>query len=901
MTPGEGQSRAYPKVWRRSARPEAAAAPAPAEVVIAISPRERLDQELKRASRALAFERVVPLIVAPLAFALGWAALSLFGLLDRIPPLAASLAVIAALALTGVLAGRAVLAWRRPSLTESRHRLERDAGLDQGALDGLEDQPASLDPLGLALWRRQQARGWDAAARAKAAPPRPDLARADPYRLRWVAPAVLVIGVAVAQWETPDRLFRAFAPDPGPLLGDGPIAVEAWAAPAAYTGAAPVSLSDRDGQAVRTPPSIEATVRVTGPVGAPKLVFTGVGGRKEVVFKRAADGAWEAKLAVPGRGELKVVRFHAKARWRLEPAPDARPAAQFVGDVVIKDGSLVFTWSASDDFGVRNAALRLVPANPPEGLKGAPPLDVPLETPMSEPKQAGEAVVLNLESNPYAGLDVKAQIVVRDALGQEGAGQFVDVKLPEKVFLQPLARAAIEIRKAILWERRAYAPLPDAKTRGEPATIVWPDPIHGEVELPVRSDDQSPRLERAPSGIRRAVRLLDALSMRPGDGYFSDPAVFLGFAAARSTLAYAAEIAGVDPAADILWETALRAEYGDSADAWRALQMAQKALSEAMRRGADPDEISRLSQAMREAAQRYMEALVQEALRRGEQPPNMEDGQAEQGQRMTQNDIQEMLKEVERLANEGRHAEAEALMRQITEMLANMQVQLARGSGEGGENQEDAQLNQQIEDLSGAMGRQRDLRDDTQREEQNQAGGDRQQQSPDQLANRQEQLRRELEKAERGARGQQGEGEGKGRGGEEASEALDRAGRAMDQAGQSLRRGDFEGAQKSQDEALRQMRAGAEALGKEALGRREARRGEQNAENDNRARDPLGRPLDGAGDISTEGDGVTVPDAIQKERAREILDELRRRAQDPTRPEQEREYIRRLLDRFAGS
>jgi hypothetical protein len=33
-------------------------------------------------------------------------------------------------------------------------------------------------------------------------------------------------------------------------------------------------------------------------------------------------------------------------------------------------------------------------------------------------------------------------------------------------------------------------------------------------------------------------------------------------------------------------------------------------------------------------------------------------------------------------------------------------------------------------------------------------------------------------------------------------------------------------------------------------------------------------------------------------RAREIFDEIRRRAQDPNRPEAEREYLRRLLDRF---
>jgi hypothetical protein len=64
------------------------------------------------------------------------------------------------------------------------------------------------------------------------------------------------------------------------------------------------------------------------------------------------------------------------------------------------------------------------------------------------------------------------------------------------------------------------------------------------------------------------------------------------------------------------------------------------------------------------------------------------------------------------------------------------------------------------------------------------------------------------------------------------------------------------------------------------------------------ARDPLGRRV-GAG--VDGGDNVGLPETMQRERAREILDELRRRAQDPRRPEAEREYLRRLLERFAGS
>ena len=46
-------------------------------------------------------------------------------------------------------------------------------------------------------------------------------------------------------------LARAFLPDPGPLLGDQEMAIEAWVTPADYTHAAPVSLSDLVGRTRR--------------------------------------------------------------------------------------------------------------------------------------------------------------------------------------------------------------------------------------------------------------------------------------------------------------------------------------------------------------------------------------------------------------------------------------------------------------------------------------------------------------------------------------------------------------------------------------------------------------------------------------------------------------------------
>ncbi len=837
-----------------------------------------LAREGARSRRALTIERAAAVATPPLLSLAAWMTVALAGGQDALPPLAGTLLGAAVLAALVWIFARAARRWTPPTPSDVRARLTQDAGLALGALEALGDSPVTLDAGALALWRREQERTVEIASRAKAGPARPDFARADPWRLRYVLPVALLAAALFAGAEAPDRLARSFLPDPGPLVGDHPMAIEAWITPGVYTGGAPVSLSDRIGDRIETPPQPEATIRVTGPAAAPWLVYDGwVEGlhvHRKLRFTRGADGAYETKFALPAGGVLRVVRYHTKARWRIAPTPDAAPKGKFTSaPVVDKNDRIAFEWSASDDYGVRGLALRLTPVNPPPGLVGAEPFDMPIEAPAGDPKTATGKASVDLSMHPYAGMKVDAQLVVIDAVGQKGASEAAPLRVPEKIFLQPLARAAVEIRKLILHERRAYA-------KHEP----WRSPrIDGVDDLfGIRTDDEDPRITRAPAAIRRAGRMIDALTMAPQDGYFRDAAVFAGFRLARATLDTAREIKETNYAADILWQVALRAEYGDAADAKRALMAAQQALSDAIQRGADADEIARLSQALRQAMDNYLQALVQEAVRNGESAEVSEDG-FEQSQ-MSQRDIQEMLDEIQRRAEAGDQAGAQALLQQLAQMLNNLEIKLADGGEGQGEDGKPTELEQAVDGLSEQIGKQRSLRDDTAREEQEPQPGN---QTEQQLGERQEELREELRAAEEKTRGA---------GGTEGEKDLSQAGDAMDRAAQALKRGDTGEAGRQQDEALRRLRSGAEKLSNEATARREGRNGRE--EGANGEEDPLGRQMSGAGDA---GDETAVPGQTERQRAREILDELRRRAQDATRPEQEREYLKRLLDRFTGS
>lgn len=63
--------------------------------------------------------------------------------------------------------------------------------------------------------------------------------------------------------------------------------------------------------------------------------------------------------------------------------------------------------------------------------------------------------------------------------------------------------------------------------------------------------------------------------------------------------------------------------------------------------------------------------------------------------------------------------------------------------------------------------------------------------------------------------------------------------------------------------------------------------------------DPLGRdPGGGDGSQANEGRGVDIPEQSEVLRSREILNELRRRSGDRSRPQLELDYIERLLRQF---
>ena len=120
------------------------------------------------------------------------------------------------------------------------------------------------------------------------------------------------------------------------------------------------------------------------------------------------------------------------------------------------------------------------------------------------------------------------------------------------------------------------------------------------------------------------------------------------------------------------------------------------------------------------------------------------------------------------------------------------------------------------------------------------------------------------------------------------------AGEAMGEAQKALGENNPDRAVQEQSLALDRLRKGAESLAEQMMEGGEAQA--QAKGQGKSGRDPLGRP-----DRSRRPDlglSVKIPDQIDIQRAREVLDELRTRLGDPSRPVIELDYLERLIRPF---
>lgn len=753
--------------------------------------------------------------------------------------------------------------FRRPTLAEALTRV--DARLPGQPLASLQDvQALGLDdPASQALWAAHRARMAARAAGARAVPPDLRLADRDPYALRYMALTALIMALGFGSvW----RLTSVSAMTPGgaQLAEAGPT-WEGWVQPPAYTGKPTLYLNDQSGDTLALPTGSRVQLRFYGEPGSLILNET-------VSARTDAPPASDQKhdFTVSQSGTLEIDGRGGRD-WKVTVIPDAAPVVRAEGRIERKgDGRFTQSFAAQDDYGVVKGqvtiALDLAATDRRHGLAAEPEAiaDVVLDLPMpmrGKRTEFTQELVDDLSRSVLSNLPVVMTFSVTDAAGQSGSAEPLKVVLPGRRFFDPLAAALIEMRRDILWSRT-----------------------------------------NAP----RAVQILRAVTWKP-EGFIRNERAFLRLRVALRQLeanaqALTPEIR--DEVAEELWQIALLVEEGDLTSARERLQRAQDRLDEAIRNGASPEEIQDLMNEMRQALNDYMKKLAEEAQKRGEDQTSQNDGPSIT---MNQDQLQQMLDKLQQLMEEGKTAEAAELMEQLRQFMENMQIAEGEGtSGQGGPGQ------QAMRDLGETLRGQQGLSDDAFRDLQDGEEGNEPQQGQPRpgedgqpggdpgrsLAERQGDLRREIERL-------QGEGRLPGAGteqGEEGRRKLDEAGRAMEEAERALRDGNLPEALDRQADAMEALRGGlrdfGEALAQENRQEGEGQRpGQQEGQlQPGESRDPLGRQRGEGLHIGSDNNLLQGQDVYR--RAEELLDEIRRRSGDLTRPEGERDYLKRLLELF---
>ncbi|WP_445681054.1 TIGR02302 family protein [Radicibacter daui] len=847
----------------------------------------------------LFWERALPAFWS-LAGGIGsYAVLAWTGLLQSLPGwLHAILLALIVLATLWLLV-RALTGMRWPRRQDVLRRLEQDSGLDHRPLSTFDDQlalagsPAGASAYTLALWRRHRADVAVAAAGGlRLDLPRTDMAGRDPHALRILLLLALVVFGVTAGGERWQLLRAGLVPEFGgaPPV---PVAFDLWITPPAYTGLPPRSLSRGVGGAASQQTGEgagDADTAATGfkvPAGsvllgrlgpadtAPALDLAG----QQAPFQAMSDGAsWRIEQKLDRSGTLKLTAGgRTLGSWQIDLIADLPPSVELVEPPVpTARQSIRVSYHAADDYGLASLKLRLslaVPqpdlALPVEGLEGGV-LTVPLPLAGNGPRDIRAISYPDLTAHPWAGLPVNATLVATDATDQSTETAPVRFTLPEREFHHPLARILAAFRRDLV--------------------------EHG---LSVR---------------QVIANQLAGIAATP-DLYGGDTGVFLGLRVAATGLMLAHGVEDVAPVARLLWQMALHLDEGGVASAADELRAAQEALRQALDDPNSTDaQISQLVNRLKQAVQNYVQALAEQAARN---PASLQPPQSG-AQVLTPEALQERLDRLGDLARTGARDAARQALAELQQMMENAQASQGQGSEQAG-----GQAGQIMQGLDKLARDQQGLLDETFRRAQGAppAGGAAGQQGPGSMpgnqgqmapgengqgfsgpdmqdaarrAARQEELRNAL------SRILQGIGEMSG----QIPDELGKAELGMRSAAGALQQGDDRAAADAQGKALDALRKGArqfmDQLASQAQGQ-----GGQGAQGQTggqgrpgqRGTDPFGRD-DQVGEQMGSGSDVKVPSRSEVQRARDVLDELRRRAADRNRPPEELDYLQRLLRRF---
>lgn len=800
----------------------------------------RLARLEKRARLILLFEALWPTFVAALSLCGFVLILIVIGLFEFLPPILRGLAFAATSGAVIALLIRGFL-----NLNNKREdqlaRIDRDTGLPHRPALSLADYSTSHldDPMTFALWRAYRRDILRQAHHLRLAWPHPHVYERDHYALRFAVLIGLIAAIIITGPEATRRIESAL------IWTDRDAAIAAarldgWIDPPAYTGLPPVLLEfnkQENRRIIKAPTGSKLVLRRSDSVIALPSVTGGA-----LAEENTAD-ANQQSFIIKSDATITADQLE-NGSLKIEAIPDIAPSIVIVGMPQRQtSGGMSLSYHIEDDYGVASGSTRMT--NPrlrdiPLIGQHAPLIAAPdqmLSLP-SNKRDADGRINFEVSDSPWAGTTIDLTLSVKDDAGQSAETGVITLRLPERVFTMPVAKSLIE-------ERR--------------------------------------RLALDPSTLPRVREAVDLILLEP-EFFKMAAADYLGIRSIRTQIDEAQDEDALRNVVKLMWDVALAIENGGSSNAERALNAAQDALRDALERGASDEEIRALTDRLKDALDAYLKDYAERALKQMQQSGN-ELQPEQQGRTIRPEDLKSLLDKMQEMAKNGAREDAARMLDALSSILKNLQASRPRLSDPSQQKGEEA-----LNGLDKMMRDQRGLRDDTFRQ------GRQSKDAAPELGDRQRNLRSELDKLREAMKGL----------GEQGERALGEAGEAMGRAEEALKKGDIPGALRDQNKALEGLRAGQQALAEALQGEDgEGQAGSEDSQSGQSGeprgqlgqsdkRDPLGREngqyLPEGGELNEKNGGKSAGD-----RARNVLDELRKRLGEDERSKVERDYYRRLI------
>lgn len=727
------------------------------------------------------------------------------------------------------------LGWQWPSEQAAARRLETDSALAHRPFEALAARPATplVESTQRGVWKAHQARARQALAQLKLPRFAFVLPLGERYAvIRLVIPVLVMVAVAAGWGELGLRLSQALTvPDVhAPSVSRSIAPLDAWITPPAYTKLPPIMLAQSESGAFRdtgvpVPAGSVLALRVNlGADGGdtPPILRTS---SSDAAFKAAGAGGFTFDAPVPDTTQLDVrLGWSSLAKWRVAYVPDQAPEIVWRTEPKIDGQDIVLDFTAHDDYGLTKIEVVLDLAVSAPGLSNR---TVKTSLAGAGQKNLDGKVRLDLTTNSWSGMPVTLRLAVTDQINQVAMTAPVTLTLPERKFDNPVARMLVAARKKLLIS-------PD---------VSWTS----------------------------TSNMMAGIANNPA-AFHGDFTVLLALRSAAMRMHLDQKHVGLTPAAEMMWQVALRLETGGLVAAQDALRAAQRKLEEALANNADPETIKQLTQQLGQAMAQYMQALSENlAAQQGEIPPELMDDDAG---RNIADEIMQKMQQIQDLSATGAREAAQQKLQELQKMLQD----LAQAKPMTPEQQADMADFKKLKNL---IDKQQKLQDDTDKAEQKPGSAE-----GSALAQQQDKLRDSLGQIVRSLTERH----------PDVPPQLATADQSMKGAGQSLGRQEWPEAKSKQGKALDALKEMSKDMQKNMKmqvlrlpsGRKEGKSGSRP--------DPFATPNP---TDQVEDDGsIKVPTQEKVKRAREILDELRRRSGEYERPQEEREYIERLLNSF---